>query len=107
MKANQPKLHNQLRALTSKQVRSGHKTHETANGREIQRIVECVCAAAGIKLPHASQTAQITCKSRTLGTRKWSTATVHIVTSLTSAARKPELIGSLIRGHWGFDMIKW
>ncbi|MEV8144219.1 ISAs1 family transposase [Specibacter sp. NPDC078709] len=103
VKANQPKLHDQLCALPWKQVRAGHKTHETANGREIQRTVKCVSVAAGIKFPHASQAAQITRKSRPLGARKWSTETVHIVTSLTSAAGKPELIGSLIRGHWGIE----
>jgi predicted transposase YbfD/YdcC len=103
VKANQPKLHDQLCALPWKQVRAGHKTHETANGREIQRTVKCVSVTAGIKFPHAAQAAQITRKSRPLGTRKWSTETVHIVTSLTSAAGKPELIGSLIRGHWGIE----
>ena len=103
VKANQPKLHEQLCALPWKQVRAGHKSHETANGREIQRTVKCVSVAAGIKFPHASQAAQITRKSRPLGTRKWSTETVHIVTSLTPATGKPELIGSLIRGHWGIE----
>ncbi|MHA7177915.1 ISAs1 family transposase [Arthrobacter sp. Sr24] len=103
VKANQPTLHDQLQALPWKQVRAGHKTHETANGREIQRTVKCVSVAAGIKFPHASQAAQITRKSRPLGTRKWSTETVHIVTSLAPEAGKPELIGSLIRGHWGIE----
>ncbi|WP_193341920.1 transposase [Pseudarthrobacter sp. AB1] len=58
---------------------------------------------AGINFPHAAQAAQITRKSRPLGTRKWSTATVYIVTSLTPSQGKPGLIGSLIRGHWGIE----
>ncbi|MFQ4150604.1 ISAs1 family transposase [Arthrobacter sp. LAPM80] len=103
VKANQPKLHDQLRALPWKQVRAGNTSKETANGREIQRIIKCVGLAAGIKFPHAAQAAQITRKSRPIGTRKWSTETVYIVTSLAPAQGKPELIASLIRGHWGIE----
>ncbi|MCU6482744.1 ISAs1 family transposase [Arthrobacter sp. A2-55] len=103
VKANQPRLHDQLRALPWKQVRAGNKTRESANGREIQRTIKCVGIAAGIKFPHAAQAAQITRKSRPIGTRKWSTETVYIVTSLTPAQGKPELIASLIRGHWGIE----
>lgn len=103
VKGNQPKLHEQLCALPWKQVRAGHKTHTTANGREIERTVKCVTVAAGISFPHAAQGAQISRKSRPLGTRKWSTETVYIVTSLTPAQGKPELIGNLIRGHWGIE----
>ncbi|MDQ0279515.1 putative transposase YbfD/YdcC [Arthrobacter silviterrae] len=103
VKANQPKLHDQLRALPWNRVRVGHKTRDTANGREIERTVKCVSLAAGIKFPHAAQAAQITRSSRPLGTRKWSTETVHIVTSLAPGQGKPELIASLIRGHWGIE----
>lgn len=59
--------------------------------------------ADGINFPHATQAAQITRKSRPLGTRKWSTETVYIVTSLPPTQGKPELIGSLIRGHWEIE----
>ena len=103
VKANHPKLHDQLRALPWKRVRAGNKTQETANGREIERTIKCVSLTAGINFPHAAQAGQITRKSRPLGTRKWSTETVYIVTSLTPAQGKPELIGSLIRGHWGIE----
>jgi len=103
VKANQPKLHDQLRGLPWNRVRAGNKTRESANGREIERTIKCVSLADGINFPHATQAAQITRKSRPLGTRKWSTETVYIVTSLTPAQGKPELIGSLIRGHWGIE----
>lgn len=103
VKANQPKLHDQLRALPWKRVRAGNKTRESANGREIERTIKCVGLADGIKFPHAVQGAQITRKSRPIGTRAWSTETVYIVTSLTPAQGKPELIGALIRGHWGIE----
>ena len=103
VKANQPKLHEQLRALPWKRVRAGHKTRESANAREIERTVKCVSLAAGINFPHAAQAAQITRRSRPLGTRKWSIEIVYIVTSLAPSLGKPELIGSLIRGHWGIE----
>ena len=98
-----PKLHDQLCALPWRRVRAGSKTRETANGREFERTVKCVSVDAGINFPHVSQAAQITRKSRPLGTKKWSTESVHIVTSLAPAQGKPELIGSLIRCHWGIE----
>ncbi|WP_427018948.1 ISAs1 family transposase [Pseudarthrobacter sp. P1] len=103
VKANQRKLHDQFRALPWKQVRAGNRTRESANGREIERTVRCVSLADGISFPHAAQAAQIIRQSRPLGTRKWSTETVYIITSLAPAQGKPELIGSLIRGHWGIE----
>ncbi|NVN00640.1 ISAs1 family transposase, partial [Arthrobacter sp. SDTb3-6] len=103
VKANQPKLRHQLGSLPWMQVRAGHKTRNTANGREIERTVKCVSFDVGIKFPHAAQAAQITRRSRPLGTRKWSTETVHVVTSLAPAQGKPDLIGSLVRGHWGIE----
>ncbi|MHA7305197.1 hypothetical protein ACX80E_08120 [Arthrobacter sp. TMN-49] len=61
--------------------------------------------AAGIKFPDA---AQITRKSRHLGTLEWSTENVYIITSLTLAQGKPELIGSLICGHCGIENgLRW
>lgn len=103
VKANQPKLHDQLRSLPWNRVRAGNKARETANGREIVRTIKRVSIEEGISFPHAAQAGQITRKSRPLGTRKWSTETVYIVTSLTPAQGKPELLASLIRGHWGIE----
>ncbi|AIY00835.1 hypothetical protein ART_1236 [Arthrobacter sp. PAMC 25486] len=58
---------------------------ETANGRDIERTIKCVSISAGINFPHAAQTAQIIRKSQPVGTRKWHTGRVYIVTSLTPA----------------------
>ena len=103
VKGNQPKLHEQLRSLPWNRVRAGNTTKETANGREIERTIKCVSVAEEINFQHAVQAGQITRKSRPIGTRKWSTETVYIVTSLTPAQGKPALIGALIRGHWGIE----
>lgn len=103
VKANQPKLHDQLRSLPWKSVRAGNKSRETANGREIERTIKCVSVAEGINFPHAAQAGQITRRSRPLGTRKWSVETVYIVTSLTPAAGKPGHLGALVRGHWAIE----
>lgn len=103
VKANQPKLHDQLRSLPWNRVRAGNTSRETANGREIERTIKCVSLANGINFPHAAQAGQITRKSRPLGTRKWSVETVYVVTSLDSVAGKPAHIGALVRGHWAIE----
>jgi predicted transposase YbfD/YdcC len=103
VKGNQPALHTQLASLPWNRVRAGNRTKEQTNGREIARTVKCVSVAAGINFPHAAQAIQITRKSRPLGTRKWSTETVHAVTSLTPSEGQPAQIGAWIRGHWGIE----
>lgn len=103
VKGNQPGLHKQCADLPWKRVRTGNKSVETANGRDIERTVKCVSIAEGINFPHAAQAAQITRKSRPLGTRKWFTETVYIITSLTPSRGKPAEIGAWIRGHWALE----
>lgn len=70
VKANQPKLHDQLRSLPWNRVRAGNKSRETANGREIERTIKCLTLAGGINFPYAVQAGQITRKSRPIGTRR-------------------------------------
>lgn len=82
VKGNQPTLNTQLQSLPWNKVRAGDRSLATANGREIIRTVKCVSVAAGIGFPNAEQAVQITRKSRPIGTRAWSTETVHAVTSL-------------------------
>lgn len=103
VKGNQPGLHKQCAELTWKRVRVRNKTVETANVRDIERTVKCVSIDAVINFPHAAQAAQINRKLRPLGTRKWFTETVYIVTSLTPAKVKPAEIGAWIRGHWAIE----
>lgn len=103
VKGNQPGLHDQCASLPWQRVRAGNKTRETANGRDIDRTVRCVSLAADINFSHATQVAQIIRKSRPLGTRKWHTETVYIVTSLPPSKGKPAEIGAWIRGHWTIE----
>lgn len=103
VKGNQPGLNKQCADLHWKRVRTGNTTVEAANGRDIERTVTCVSIAEGINFHHAAKSAQITRESRPLGTRKWSTETVYIVTSLTPTQGKPSGIGARIRGRWAIE----
>lgn len=88
VKGNQSGLHKQCADLPWKRVRTGNKTVERTNGRDIERTVKCVSLAEGINSPHAAQAAQIVRKSRPVATRKWHTETLYIVTSLTPSQGK-------------------
>lgn len=44
-------------------IKPGHKTVETANGRDVEQTVKSVSIAEDISFPHAAQVAQIIRKS--------------------------------------------
>jgi hypothetical protein len=47
---------------------------------------------------------QVTRKTRGLGTRRWRTATVYALTSLTFAQAGPARPADLLRGHWAIEV---
>jgi hypothetical protein len=63
VKANQPALHRQLKALPWKQVPAAHTSAGRAHGRVEQRTVKVVTVATGIVFPHARQAIQIVRKT--------------------------------------------
>lgn len=99
-KANQPTLHNQLKALPWKDIPTAHTSSGRAHGRIERRTVKVVTVSAGIVFPHARQAIQITRKTRKPASKTWSTEVVYAVTSLTAEQAKPVELATWIRGHW-------
>ncbi len=100
VKANQPKLHAQLRALPWTQVPAADTCIDRGHGRSERRTLKVVTVTAGLKFPHAAQAIQITRKVRRHKTRRPSTVTVYAITSLPAEQASPVQLADWARGHW-------
>ena len=88
VKANQPSLHQQLKALPWREVPVADHTRDRGHHRvELRRLQ--VTTVAGLDFPHATQAIRITRRVRPLGSRRWRTVTVHAVTNLTAPKPTP------------------
>jgi len=90
VKGNQPVLHTQLAALPWTDVPAAHFASGKRHGRIEQRSVKVVTVTAGIAFPHAAQALHITRRTRTPGSRKWSTEIVYAITDLTAVQAQPQ-----------------
>src|SRR5216683_2680438 len=83
-------------------------TRERGHGRHERRTLKVTAVAAGLRFPHAAQAIQIVRRRKPLGSRKWSTETVHAVTSLTAAQARPDQLAAALRGHRAIeDRLHW
>jgi predicted transposase YbfD/YdcC len=104
VKANQPTLHRQLKALPWCDIPAQDHTRDRGHGRaEIRRLQ--VTTVAGLDFPHATQALRVTRRVRSLRNRRWRTATVYAVTSLTAAQASPARLADYVRGHWGIEAL--
>jgi predicted transposase YbfD/YdcC len=104
VKANQPALHQQLKALPWRNIPLADQTHDRGHGRVETRRLQ-VTTIAGLDFPHATQALRTTRRVRPLGSRRWRTVTVYAVTSLTAAQASPARLADWIRGHWGIEAL--
>ena len=104
VKANQPALHHQLKALPWREVPVADHTRDRGHGRvELRRLQ--VTTVAGLDLPHAAQALRVTRRVRPLGSRRWRAMTVYAVTSLAAAQASPARLADWIQGHWGIEAL--
>jgi predicted transposase YbfD/YdcC len=102
VKANQPALHQRLKALPWREVPVADHTSDRGHGRVEVRQLQ-VTTIAGLDFPHATQALRITRRVRPLASRRWRTVTVHAVTSLAAAQASPARLADWARGHWGIE----
>ena len=101
VKANQPALHQQLKALPWREVPVSDHTRDRGHGRvEVRRLQVTTVAGLGMDFPHATQALRITRRVRPLAGQRWRTVTVHAVTSLAAAQASPARLADWARGHW-------
>ncbi len=114
VKANQKHLHAALAALNWDRARR-HVTAGQGHGRSETRVHQVMDAPARIRVefPHARQIARVTrTVTRTVttrsgrqrtATRKTSSETVYIITSMTAREAAPRHIAAYVRGHWAIE----
>ncbi len=103
VKANQPTLLRQLRALPWNDVPVADATTDKAHGRHERRTLKLTAVTAGIGFPHAALALQITRRSRPLRGGRWRTETVYAITDLTADQTNPVEVADAARGHWGIE----
>ena len=103
VKANQPTLHAQLKALPWKDVPVAHASSGRAHGRVEKRSVKAVTVSTGILFPHARQAVQIVRKTRRLDSTEWTTEVAYAVTSLAAEQATAYELATWIRGHWAIE----
>jgi predicted transposase YbfD/YdcC len=104
VKANQPMLHQQLKALPWREVPvAGHTRDRGHHRAELRRLQ--VTTVAGLDFPHATQAIRLTRRVRSLHGRRWRTMVVYAVTSLTAAQARPARLADWVRGHWGIEAL--
>lgn len=106
-KANQPRLHDQLRGLGWAQIPVVHTERDRGHGREEIRRLKLAAVRvgrrSGIEFPHAELAIQVQRRRRAIGATRWEFETVYAVTDLTWRAARPEVIAAAIRGHWRIE----
>ena len=103
VKANQPSLLRQLRALPWADVPVADQTIDKAHGRREHRTVKLTAVTAGIGFPHAALAPQITRRQRPLSGGRCSVETTHAITDLTAEHTNPAQLADAQRAHWGIE----
>lgn len=103
VKANQPKLHAQLKTLPWREIAAVDVTRDKGHGRTESRTVKITAISAGIAFPHARLAIQVTRRRRSLASRTWRTETVYAITDLDQSQIWPHEIADTIRSHWHIE----
>ena len=103
VKANQPKLFAQLKALPWAQVPVGDQTRDTGHGRQETRTVKAITihTPGGLHFPHAQQAIRIT-RTRTIKGRT-TRETAYLTVSLPAEQAQPADLGTWARSEWHIE----
>jgi predicted transposase YbfD/YdcC len=103
VKANRPKLHQQLAGLPWPDIPAVHLTHDAAHGRRETRTLKLAAVSnpvtGGLPFPHAELAIQIVRRRRS-GGRGRHTETVYAVTDLSWPQIRADQLAGAIRDHW-------
>jgi predicted transposase YbfD/YdcC len=104
VKANQPSLYAQCKALPWKDVPS-HAHVQTGHGRRTHRAIKVVTAPDWIGFAGAHQVAQVrrTTTRQVNGKPKKTVEVVYVITSADHTAAPPATLAAWIQDHWGIE----
>ncbi|MCX5426179.1 ISAs1 family transposase [Streptomyces sp. NBC_00078] len=101
IKANQPSLLRQLRALPWKHATARRYDRETGHGRKETRATRALTVTdLGLDFPHAVQAVKILRHRTDIRTCKVTRQTVYALTDLTARQASPQRLGQLARSQW-------
>jgi predicted transposase YbfD/YdcC len=108
VKANQPLLRKQLKALPWNDIPTlDHSSGKLRHGRLETRTLKAAGIGSGIRFPGAVQALRIhrtrTVISKRRGKRKQTRETVYVVTSLDVIDASHDQIADWLRGHWAIE----
>jgi predicted transposase YbfD/YdcC len=103
VKANQPTLHAQLKALPWAEVPVGDRRRDKGHGRQETRTVKALTdlTPGGLSFPHAEQAVRIT-RTRTVKA-KTSRETAYLVVSLPADHAQPDQLQDWARLEWHIE----
>jgi predicted transposase YbfD/YdcC len=104
VKANQPRLHQQLAGLAWHLTPTADRHTTRGHGRREIRTLKILSVSTGIDFPHAAQAIQIRRRRRRLDQpRRFTTETVYAITDLQAHQADPWQLADWIRGHWSIE----
>lgn len=104
VKDNQPRLRKALKKLPWHSVRTHDRTRTRRHGREETRTLKALAIRGpDIEFPGARLALKITRRRVDAKTRKFQSATIYAITSLTAADATPRQIAAWLRGHWHIE----
>jgi predicted transposase YbfD/YdcC len=102
VKANQPTLYANCRALPWEKATAKHYDRSRGHGRTETRVIQ-VLTVSHFAFPHVRQVARVTRHRTDRATGKRTRETVYVITDLPSSQARPEDLAQAVRGHWGIE----
>ncbi|WP_067840388.1 ISAs1 family transposase [Nocardia lijiangensis] len=107
VKDNQPSLRKALKRLPWHSIRTHDRARTRGHGRHETRTLKALeivgGASTGVEFPGARLALKITRPRVDTRTRKFQSATVYAITSLSAAEATPRQIAAWLRGHWHIE----
>jgi predicted transposase YbfD/YdcC len=104
VKANRPRLHQQLAGLPWRDIPAVDLTQDAGHGRRESRTLKLTgvrnAVTGGIVFPHAQLAVQIVRRRRPATSRRWRSETVYAVTDLSWQQIRADQLAEAIRQHW-------
>ncbi|MFF0500017.1 ISAs1 family transposase [Nocardia aobensis] len=103
VKDNQPKLRKALKKLAWHSIRTGDRARSRGHGRHETRTLKALEIGPEIGFPGARLALKITRRRVDARTRKFASATIYAITSLSAAEATPRQLAAWLQGHWHIE----